>query len=71
MWPFKQIRELREERDMWKHHAEARLEIMGTMNQRTYAYSGGAEREIADLKDSNARLADALAAAKVRAGDTW
>ena len=27
--------------------------------------------EIADLKDSNARLADALAAAKVRAGDTW
>lgn len=27
--------------------------------------------EIADLKDSNARLADALAAAKVRAGDTY
>lgn len=29
------------------------------------------DQEIADLKDSNARLADALAAAKVRAGDTY
>lgn len=29
------------------------------------------DQEIADLKDSNARLADVLAAAKVRAGDTW
>lgn len=28
-------------------------------------------KEIADLKASNERLADALAAAKVRAGDTW
>lgn len=29
------------------------------------------DQEIADLKDSNERLADALRAAKVRAGDTW
>lgn len=29
------------------------------------------DQEIADLKDSNARLADELAAAKERAGDTW
>lgn len=38
---------------------------------KTWSEFDATRKEIADLKDSNARLADALAAAKVRAGGTW
>lgn len=62
MWPFSTIRKLRDERDMWQYHACARLGIMDSMRSRL-------DQEIEDLKASNERLADALAAAKERAGE--
>jgi hypothetical protein len=67
MWPFKQLRELREDVDLWKGaHDVARAHWLSCLSSWE-----SANKEIADLKDSNARLADALAAAKERAGDTY
>ena len=60
MWPFSTIRKLR---DDYTYTVRKGAEYVGLYH--------AARKEIADLKDSNARLADALKAAKVRAEDTW
>lgn len=62
MWPFRKR----------EYPPIARLGIVEAITEGPIGQQIRALRkEIADLKDSNARLADALAAAKVRAGDTW
>jgi hypothetical protein len=62
MWPFKKK----------EYRPLSRLGIVEAITDGPIGASARARnQEIADLKDSNARLADALAAAKERAGDTW
>lgn len=59
------------EKNIWKDIAERVMKVVES-NHRLFgllnSYTAELEVEIADLKDSNERLADALAAAKERAG---
>lgn len=75
MWPFSEIERL--EKALVDEFECSRSTIM---RQQTLLLSmeniweerdGKLRKEIDDLKDSNTRLADALAAAKERAGDSW
>jgi hypothetical protein len=62
MWPFKNR----------EYTPLPRLGIVEAITEGPIGQNARAMRqEIADLKDSNARLADALAAVKERAGDTY
>lgn len=63
---------------MMDHVEEAIIDAYGPRGEcdcdtcsKTWGEFDATRKEIADLKDSNARLADALAAAKERAGDTY
>lgn len=69
MWPFsKKI--ISVDRDIYRDHVPLRDYAFTVRKAGEYVgLYRDARKEIADLKASNERLADALAAAKERAGD--